>query len=422
MMVDLTIDRIGANGDGIAENAGKIYFVPYTAPGDKIRATEQEQHGRGYIAKLDELLVAGPDRAHPSCHHFGTCGGCSLQHLMPAYTATWKRQRIVDCLSLAGINDIEVGSTVNSDPQSRRRVEFIASKRKKGVMIGFHLRRSHQIFDVGKCPLINGKLMDLVNPLRAMLPRVMARNSTAKIAATQTDNGPDVLITADYDIGLYEREALAFFARKNGLSRISWQHQGGDLPEVITACQPSHVRIGDISVALSPGGFLQATEAGELALVNRAIAALHGATHIVDLFAGCGSFTFPLVHRAKVHAVEADKSLITALQSAANKNMLPVTSEERDLFRRPLRAAELAAFDGLLFDPPRAGAKAQAEEIAKSDIPTVVAVSCNPISFARDVGILLAGGYDLISVLPVDQFLWSPHIEMVAVLERPKTA
>lgn len=418
MIVDLTIDHVGSAGDGIAEKDGQSYYIPLTAPGDWIRASIVEERGNGTLAALEEILSPGPERTDPICRHFGTCGGCSLQHLNPIFTAHWKRQRIVDCLSMAGIEDAEVLETTTCPLASRRRVEFIAAKRKKGVMIGFHLRRSHQIFDIGDCPVIDATLRALVKPLRALLPPLLPRNSEAKIIATVTENGPDLMITAKKELDLETREALAAFTEEQKLARIAWRQNPKEVPEVIAAPLPAEVLLNDVPVTLPPGGFLQASKAGETALADFARNALSAARNITDLFAGVGSFTFPLAAAARVHAVEGNEELTNGLQAAANRAILNVTSETRDLFHRPLLTDELNVFDGLIFDPPRAGAKAQAEEIAKSNIPSVVAISCNPVTFARDVKTLLEGGYKLGVVLPVDQFLFSPHIEMAAVLKR----
>ncbi|MDF2366779.1 23S rRNA (uracil(1939)-C(5))-methyltransferase RlmD [Sneathiella sp.] len=418
MTVELVIDHIGASGDGIAEQDGKRFYVPFSAPGDWLRVSVLEERGNGNVAAIEEIFTPGTERIKPACRHFGTCGGCGLQHLAPDFTANWKRQRIVDCLSMAGIESAEVLETVTSPLASRRRVEFIASKRKKGVMIGFHLRRSHQIFDIGDCPVIDETLLALVKPLRALLPPLLPRNSEAKIMATITENGPDLLITAKKELDLETREALAAFTGEQKLARIAWQQSAKEIPEVIAARLPAEIRLNDVPVTLPPGSFLQASKAGETALADFARDALSEARNITDLFAGVGSFTFPLAASARVHAVEGDAELTASLQAAANRAILPITSETRDLFHRPLLTDELNAFDGLVFDPPRAGAKAQAEEIAKSDIPTVVAISCNPVTFARDVKALMDGGYSLDKVLPVDQFLFSPHIEMAATLKR----
>jgi 23S rRNA (uracil1939-C5)-methyltransferase len=418
MTVELVIDQLGSGGDGLATHNDTPYYVPYSAPGDRLLANPVEERGNGFLANITEILSSGPERTKPLCRHFGTCGGCLTQHLKPGLTAGWKRQRIVDCLAAEGLTDVKVSATVTSPPQSRRRVELIAAKRKKGVMIGYHLRRSHQIFDVGECPLIDPSLLALVKPLRMALPNILPRNTEARLTITATDNGPDLLITAGIEINLMIREQLATFANENGLSRISWTDKPGQQPEVIAAVRPAEVMMGDMPVIISAGGFLQATETGEYALVERALEILSGAGKVIDLFAGCGSFSFPLARQSSVHAVEGDEELASALQQAANRNILSITSEVRDLFRRPLLPGELDGYDGAVIDPPRAGARTQSEELAQSDIQTIAAVSCNPVTFARDMAILIEGGYQLQSVLPIDQFLWSPHVEMIADLKR----
>ncbi len=418
MTVDLEIEHIGAAGDGVASYKGQPVFVPYSAPGDVVSVELGEPRGKGLAAKITGLISPGPDRTNPDCRHFGTCGGCALQHLTSDFNANWKRQRIIDCLQRVGLDSIEVEKTVTSPPQSRRRVEFVASKRKKGVMVGFHLRRSDQIFDAGACPVLRPELLALLQPLRKMLPDILPRKSEARITATMAHEGIDILITADIDPDLYARETLADFAAENGLSRLSLRQKIGAPVEVITAPGESEIPLGPAMASLAPGGFLQATVEGEQALIERAKAALKNARNVVDLFAGCGSFSFPLSENARVHAADEDEGLISALRLTANKNILPITTERRDLFQRPLLAEELAAFDGLIFDPPRAGAAAQVEQIGRTSIETVVAVSCNPVSFARDLKTLIIQGYQPDSVLPVDQFLWSPHIEAIAVLRK----
>ncbi|MCR9212108.1 MAG: hypothetical protein NXI13_00205 [Proteobacteria bacterium] len=418
MTIELEVDHIGSAGDGVAFHKGQSVFVPYSAPGDRVTVELGEPRGKGLTATITELISPGADRTEPSCRHFGTCGGCALQHLTADFNANWKRQRIIDCLDRVGLKSVDVENTVTSPPQSRRRVEFIASKRKKGVMVGYHLRRSNQIFDAGACPVLQPELLALLNPLRKMLPEILPRKSIARVTATMAYEGIDILITANIDDDLCAREILAKFATDNKLSRLSIRRKKGEAPEVIAAPGNSEISLGQVMANLAPGGFLQATIEGEHALTDRAKDALKDARNIVDLFSGCGSFSFPLVGEARILAVDEDEGLISALRQTANKNILPITSERRDLFQRPLLAEELAPFDGLIFDPPRAGAAAQAEQIAMSDIETVVAVSCNPVSFARDIKLLTDGGYEIASVLPVDQFLWSPHVEMVAVLSK----
>ncbi len=416
--LDLTILEIGSGGDGIAQSGGRTHYVPFTAPGEQVRARVVEEKSGGVYTELLEIKAPGPDRVKALCRHFTLCGGCAMQHLTPAFTAEWKRQRIIDCLRREGIRDTEVLATLTSPPHSRRRVEFIASRRKKSAMLGFHLRRSHQIFDIGDCPVITPSLLALVKPLRALMSELLPRKSDARLLITETEQGPDLLITADIEMNLAAREKLAGFAAEQSLARIAWRASMKDLPEVIAARLAAEVSLGGVPVLLPPGTFLQATQFGEAALGEVAMPALRDAKRIVDLFAGAGSFTLPLAALAPVHGVEGDAALTGALQAAANRAQRPVSTECRDLFQRPLLAAELDRYDGLLFDPPRAGAKAQSEEIAKSEVPTVVAISCNPVTFARDMAILQAGGYALGSVQPVDQFLFSPHVEMAAVLTR----
>ncbi|GLQ06370.1 class I SAM-dependent RNA methyltransferase [Sneathiella chinensis] len=418
-MLELEIDHLGAGGDGVATAEGKAWYVPFTAPGDRVQAEPGEKRGRGQTATLTAITQPAPIRQQPACRHFGTCGGCSLQHIDGDWLADWKRQRLEEALTRAEVVFPPINPTVSSPPRSRRRVEFVAAKRKKGVMIGYHLRRSHQIFDVGECPLIDADLLALVKPLRAMLPTVMPRNSQARLTLTRTLNGTDLLITANLDLDLGVRETLASFAADHDLSRISLYHETDKLLEVVAARKPAAIPLGSGQVNIPPGAFLQATREGEQALTDLMLDHLPEKQDVVDLFSGCGSFSLPAApHCKSLHAIEGDAALTEALQSGANKSRINLTSETRDLFRRPLMAEELNAYDVVIIDPPRAGADAQCEQIAGSGVKKVIFISCNPASFARDAKTLQDGGYRIETLTPVDQFLWSSHVELFATFIR----
>jgi len=419
MMLELEITELGASGDGIGFLEGNQYYVPFTMPGDHVQIENPEKRGNGFLATLVNILTPSSNRSTPKCRHFGTCGGCSLQHIGDAELADWKQARVESTLQKAGIVNTLVNPTITSPENSRRRVEFVAAKRKKGVMIGYHLRRSKQIFDVGECPLIKQQILALVKPLRAMLPTVMPRNSKARLTITDTTNGLDLLITANFSIDLEAREILANFAQTNKLCRICWYDEEEKLLEQVSAIRPAEIAIGSKQGLIPPGGFLQATLEGQEALIRLALEALPSGAKILDLFSGCGSFSLPAAHQAKaVRAIEGDEELIFALQNAANKYMLPITTETRDLFRNPLIPDELNKFDAIIIDPPRAGATAQVEEIASCNVQHVVFISCNPVSYARDVKLLTDNGYELKEVTPIDQFRWSSHVELFSVLEK----
>lgn len=418
-MLELEITELGASGDGIGTLDGTRYYVPYTLPGDYVQIDGLEKKGNGFSANLVDIVTPSADRNAPKCRHFGTCGGCSLQHVGDTELANWKQERISHALRKVDIEDVSVSSTITSPEKSRRRVDFVAAKRKKGVMIGYHLRRSSQIFDVGECPLIAPEILNLVKPLRAMLPTIMPRSSKARLTLTVTMNGLDLLITAGFALDLEARETLSNFAQANKLCRICWHDESEKLLEQISAIHPAEIKIGSKKGLLPPGGFLQATLDGQETLIKLMQETLPENIRILDLFSGCGSFSLPAAHTAKaVHAVEGDEELIFALQNASNKYMLSITTETRDLFRNPLAPYELNKFDAVIIDPPRAGANAQAIEIASSDVKHVIFISCNPASYARDVKVLVEGGYRLKTVIPIDQFRWSSHVELFSVLER----
>ncbi len=420
MTVELEITDLGAAGDGIGRRNGKTYYVPFTLPGDTITAEEGEKKGKGFTADLSEVLAPSELRSKPLCKHFGTCGGCSLQHMHEDALADWKTQLIRDNLSRAGIEDVTFNPIQTSPAHSRRRVEFVASKRKKGVMIGYHLRRSHQINDIGECPLINKELMALVQPLRLLLSDIMPRNSRARLTLTNSPNGPDLLISVEFSVDLDIREKLAAFATDHGLSRICWLDQTDKYLETVCELKPVEIPIGQSKVAISPGGFLQATQEGQETLIDLTLSHIPTGAAIADLFAGCGSFTLPATTVAKhITAYENDLYLINALKKAANTNMLPISAQERDLFRNPVPAHELNNFDCVIIDPPRAGASAQVEEIGYSTVSKVIFISCNPASFARDAQHLIEAGYQMGPVTPIDQFRWSSHVELFTTFTRP---
>jgi len=418
-MLELEITKLGAGGDGIGYHDAIPYYVPFTLPGDTVLVDVGDKRGKGFVADLQKILSPSEHRNKPECRHFGTCGGCNLQHFKAGKLADWKRGLIEETLSHADIDDVAINPTITSPAHSRRRAQFVAAKRKKGVMIGYHLRRSHQIFDVGDCPLIDPQILKLVKPLRQMLLHIMPRNSRARLTITATENGADLLITASHSIDLEAREQLAQFAQANDICRISWLDESESLLEQVAELKPAEISIGRDRTVLAPGGFLQATQQGQETLIRMTMEQITDGASVLDLFAGGGSFAIPAAHKAKnVLAVENDEELVFSLQNAANKAMLPIKTETRDLFRRPLVSVELNKFDTVIIDPPRAGAAAQVAEITQSNIQKIIFISCNPASYARDIKELIEAGYHLTEITPLDQFRWSEHVELFSVLTK----
>ncbi len=415
----IEIEYIGVAGDGVGTLNGKSYYVPYTAPGDVVSVQNAEQRGTGIAAEATEFFTKSELHAPAQCKHYGTCGGCSVQHLQDEFVENWKSELITSALKTKELPVPEIKAVETSPIHSRRRVEFVAAKRKKGVMIGYHRPKSHQIFDVGECPLLLPELVALIKPLRTLLPELLARNSQARLTLTMTNNGVDLVIATAHSLDLEGREKLARFAQDHKLCRLTWNDDVEKLQDQIAAVKPAVITVGDVETQLPAGGFLQATEHGQETLVRLVCAELGAKEKVVDLFAGCGTFSLPAAkHAREVLAVEGNEYHTDNMKIAANRQMLPLQTETRDLFRRPLLADEFKPFDTVIIDPPRAGAKAQVEEIARSKITKVLAISCNPKSFARDAEVLIDYGFKMGPITPVDQFRWSNHVELFTTFTR----
>lgn len=423
--VELGVTALGGRGDGLAEYQGRPVFLPFTLPGDRVRARLTGTRAGGFTAEVLELLVEGPGRAVPPCPHFGPCGGCALQHMADDAYRVWKQGLAAQALARRGLADAPVRPLVQVPPGTRRRTAFAARRVAAGVVLGYHGRTSHGIVDLTACLLLTPALTALFAPLRGLLAEILAPGGRAAAEAVETETGIDLLLRGESPPDLAAREALAAFAERTDLARLSWAGlDNGALegpPEPVAQRRPPRVTFGGVAVTPPPGGFLQPTAAGEAVLRDRLLDWLpEGAARVVELYAGCGSFTFPLAARAKVHAVEGDAAALAALEDGLRRAGLSgrVTAARRDLARAPLDAAELAGADCVVFDPPRSGAREQAAEIARSDVPCVLALSCNPHSFARDARLLVDGGYRLHEVVPLDQFPWSGHVELAARFAR----
>ena len=419
------IEGLGARGDGFASLDGRPVFVPFTVAGDRVRLRLTGTRAGGFKGEVLELLEEGPGRAEPPCPHFGVCGGCALQHLTDEACARWKQGLVAQALARRGFGEVPVQPMIRIPPGTRRRATLAAARTETGVTLGFHGRESHAVVDVETCLLLTPRLMGLLPPLRLALAPLLQAREVAAVTLTETEEGPDLLIVSGQAPGLAAREALAAFAEDQDLARLTWaaRAKAGEAlePEPVVLRRPPRLDFAGVAVEPPPGGFLQPTAAGEAALVEAVLSYLpEGAAALADLYAGCGTFTFPLARHARVHAVERDEAAMAALWSGARKADLAgrITVETRDLARAPVTAEELEGGDCVVFDPPRAGAREQAAEIARSSVPAAVAVSCNPKTFARDARILVDGGFTLVEVTPVDQFPWTGHLELVAKFRR----
>jgi 23S rRNA (uracil1939-C5)-methyltransferase len=412
---ELVIEKLGTEGAGLARLDGKPVLVPDTLPGERVRI---ETDGSREPARLLERLCDSPDRIAPACRHFGTCGGCVLQHLAPTPYGNFKRQLIRDALGRQGLGAVDVAEPLVSPPASRRRATFEARRVAGGVVLGFHRRASHQILDLAECPVLRPAITALLPALRVWLAGLLGNGQSASVIVTEAETGLDLGLELPAEPDLAGLEALSTFAAAQDLARLWWRVAGA-APMPAAQRRPVTQHFGAVAAELSAGVFLQATAEGEMALRDAVIQGLGSARRVADLFAGIGTFTLALAANRTVHAVESDAAALAGLAAAVRRaQLVQVTTERRDLEARPLLSGELSGYDAVVFDPPRAGAKAQAEQLARSAVPIVIGVSCNPASFARDAAILAADGYALDRVLPVDQFLWSNHVELVGVFRR----
>jgi 23S rRNA (uracil1939-C5)-methyltransferase len=405
----LRIERLGHRGDGIASSRAGSVYVPFTLPGETVLVERA-----GDRARIVEILAPSPARIAPLCPHFGACGGCSVQHLRRHNYVDWKMELVRTALTQRGL-DIPVDRPAVFPAHSRRRALFTARRTGKGIVFGYNERQSHRIVPVSECPVLLPQIEKALPVLAAWLTPLIPLKAAIRIAVTATSTGLDVALE-----GPKPRPpaiAAEVAARRPSGLDIARLSVAGE--PVLVTVDPA-VDISGVSVILPPLAFLQAVEAAEAAMARLVIGWVGGTSRVADLFSGIGTFSLRLARELPVVAVERDRAALDALAEAARRTqgLKPVETLRRDLERQPLSAGELERFDGLVFDPPRAGARAQAEEIARSSVARVAAVSCNPATLARDLRILVDGGYRLCRVVPVDQFLYSPHIEAVALLER----
>lgn len=400
-MTKLSLTEMGRHGEAVGEAQGHLIYVPYALPGEVVEAEISGTH-----AQLREVLAPSPDRIAPFCPHFGLCGGCQVQHWQAQAYRDWKRGLVVTALKNQGLAAEMVEPLIDAQGEGRRRATLHAAKTETGIIAGFNAARSHDIHAIDHCPILA--------PALAEAPKIARRIGevigASDVAFTLADNGIDVDIATKRKP---TRELMAL-VHSEGLLRLSLNRE-----PLVTRLAPE-IAIGKARLRLPAGSFLQATKAGEDTLAALVIENLGRAKKVADLFSGVGVFALRLAEGAQVLAADNDKSAISALAEAVRHTpgLKPVEARTRDLFREPLMARELKDFDTVVFDPPRAGAEAQARQLAKSAVKTVIAVSCDPASFARDARILSEGGYRLTRVTPVDQFAFTAHVETVALFKR----
>jgi len=398
----LTIESLTHLGMGRASDGQSL--LPRVLPGEEVDVAQD-----GTV----RIVTPSVDRVAPPCRHFKTCGGCAMQHATDEFVAGWKQDIVVKAVQARGLDTV-FRDIVTSPAQSRRRAKLSGRRTKKGAMVGFHTRASDTLVQVPDCQLLTPALIASFPALEALTMLACSRKGEVDLTVTEASVGPDVLVATDKELTPQLRVELAALANQFGLSRLVWNDE-----PVVTINLPTQ-DFGGTGVVPPPGAFLQATKHGEATLLAAVEEITAQAGRIVDLFAGCGTFTLPLAKRAEMHAVEGEAAMLEALDRGWREGhqLRRVTTEARDLFRRPLEIDELRHFDAAVIDPPRAGAEAQIKTLAASEIGTIAMVSCNPVTFARDAKTLIDAGFAMAWVQVVDQFRWSAHVEVVARFTR----
>ena len=412
----IVIDRIGAHGDGVADTPEGPVFVPFALPGETWLRPQEE----GAPLAQATHSVSNPGRIAPVCRHFGTCGGCLAQHMNADLYTRWKRGLVIEAFRQRGL-DADVGPLQPVAARSRRRATFTAKRAGTGIVLGYHERASHTVCGIEACPVLAPQIEAALPGLKSICELLLAkaRDDEAPMTVTLAKHGLDVAISgAGRNIAAQSRLEIIAAAQRARIQRLVIDG------EAVLAGAVPLVSLSGVDVSLPDSAFLQAVpeaEARILRLVTSGVGGLTGKkAQVADLFCGLGTFTFALAKYARVFALDGDTAAIVALTAAARhvQGIKPIEARRRDLFRDPLSERELRDFDAVVLDPPRAGAAAQVAALAKSKVPRVVMVSCNPATLARDCRTLVDGGYELGPITPIDQFLFSAHVEAVVVLRR----
>ncbi len=410
-MQQVTIDRLGAQGDGVGSIDGEPVYVPFSLPGETVSIERNGKKGR-----LISVEQPAAERITPGCPHFGpqgqSCGGCSVQHLEPSAYEAWKRRLVTDALASRGL-DADVDELVRCQAGSRRRAVFTVRKTQEGVLFGFNRAASNTIIDVQKCPVLTPGIEAKLPDLRAIASVLATGTKPFRLNVLETLAGLDIA-AEQVRLSNKQRRTAIDKALQLNLARLAIDD------EILIEPRKPTLDFSGVPVLPPPGTFVQASQDAQETMTELAARHLAGFKKCADLFSGCGAFALRLAPHMAVHAVESDAASLAALDAAARhkSGLKPVSIERRDLFRSPLQVFDLKTYGGVVFDPPRAGAEAQSHALAQSKVERIVAVSCNPITLARDLRILVDGGFRLVGVTPIDQFLWSGHVEAVALLER----
>jgi len=382
--IEVTIESLGGLGDGIASLGGKPIFIPKSCVGDRLEVNIVQEKSDKFHGAISKVLSPGPTRQPAPCSHFEQCGGCTMQQLAPASYREFKTRMLHGALAQAGFPSPE-SSVLFLPPHTRRRVECKIHYDNGKVQLAFHALRSHTPVIISECPVLHPELEALIAPLGEALSELPFAEQLFSVSLTKADSGIDLLLTFKKgDINALPN--LDWLGKKLSLGRISAQIPDSK-PKILSQLHPVEMQLGDYAITLPPGAFLQATAEGQTALVNAVMEATIGQSSAVDLFCGIGTYSFPLSRKMKTHAVEGEKDMVEAIRSAAARHGIKnLSSEQRDLMQFPLTAKELNAYEAA--------------------------------TFARDAAILKKSGFALTSAQGIDQFLWSQHLEIVAVFRR----
>lgn len=418
-IADVTIDGLGAGGDGVGVWHDAPLYAAGLLPGERARLRIAERRGAGRVGHLEELLEPSPDRTAPPCPYAETCGGCSLQHLADAPYAAWKDSLLDRALATRGLTP-ESRLPLLRVGEGRRRLRMAAVGRSAGVALGFNGKSSRMIVDIDHCLAAVPGLAEAPGLIRPLADAILAAGETADFDVRWAKAGLDLLIVRERSFDLDERRKLAEFAEANGFARISWTPDDSEPPEIVAERAAPVFNFGRLGATPPPGAFLQPTAEGEAQMAAFVAERLAGAKRIADLYAGWGAFALRLADPAHVQAFEGNAAMVQSLNRARAASGLGgfVDGHVRDLARQPLLAPDLKSFDALVLDPPRSGAEIQTAQLAKAGPARIVYLSCNPASFARDAAALVAGGYRFLEVMPIDQFRWTPHLEVASYFER----
>jgi 23S rRNA (uracil1939-C5)-methyltransferase len=418
MRFSLKINKLGSSGDGIGMHKGKLVFVPFALPGEDVVVERVKENKNGITAKLIDVSEASPDRVTPVCQHFTKCGGCQGQHMSAKLYHNWMKDKVVKPLAQHALDTSMVSAPIITPLRTRRRVTLKARKTEKGLVLGFNARQSHTIVNIIECPVTRDDIVRLFDPIRDVLIKILPKAAKAEIHITITKTGNSLVFKSKAGLSLSDREILSTFAEKYDVAAIHWFED--DFPDPVLIRREPLIDIEGVNVPLQPGGFVQASEEGQKLLIDQVLEWIPDAKRVADLFSGIGTFTFALATSAQVLAAEGNPEAIASLIKARNitPNLKQIITRKRDLFIKPLTAEELSRFDAIIIDPPRAGSRAQVEQIATSSVRQLISVSCNPNTFARDIEILTKNGYTLKKIVPIDQFLYSEHIEIIALIHK----